>query len=70
MGSCTEQCSEKTLSPKSHHPSPLAALPHFRDLNQRVEQMEQTLPDDLALLGIVRDLRQTTWQGLKDLMTR
>ncbi|WWD01416.1 hypothetical protein V866_008360 [Kwoniella sp. B9012] len=61
--------SEKTLNPLSHKPSPLAALPHYRQLNDLVRRLEGTLPPEMALMKVVIEVKERTWQGLKDLMS-
>ncbi|WVW83112.1 hypothetical protein I302_105130 [Kwoniella bestiolae CBS 10118] len=61
--------SEKTLDPAHHKPSPLAALPHYRQLNDLVLRLEGTLPPEMALMRVVIEVKERTWQGLKDLMS-
>ncbi|WVQ70105.1 uncharacterized protein L199_008330 [Kwoniella botswanensis] len=61
--------SEKTLNPLSHKPSPLAALPNYRQLNDLVQRLEGTLPPEMALMKVVIEVKERTWQGLKDLMS-
>ncbi|KIR53163.1 hypothetical protein I315_04199 [Cryptococcus gattii Ru294] len=61
--------SDSTLDPQNHNPSPLAALPHFRRLHALVEGMTQSLPKEMSLLRVVMDIREQTWQGLKDIMS-
>lgn len=46
-------------------PSPLAALPLFRRLNDGVEDMERVLPPGMALLHELHNVRDDTWDGLK-----
>ena len=62
--------SEKTLSPESHHPSPLSALPHYRTLYGMVNEMVSTLPSEMTLLRVIVDVRDRTWTGLKDVMSQ
>ncbi|KAL7423932.1 hypothetical protein Q5752_001517 [Cryptotrichosporon argae] len=60
--------SEKVLDPAAHRPSPLAAVPHFRALDDAVYDMEATLPGGMAILDVVRDTRRATWDALKGVM--
>ncbi|OCF54147.1 hypothetical protein L486_08343 [Kwoniella mangroviensis CBS 10435] len=60
--------SERTLNPLSHKHSPLAALPHYRQLNDLVQRLEGTLPPEMALMKVVIEVEENTWQGLRDLM--
>ncbi|WWD15898.1 hypothetical protein CI109_100322 [Kwoniella shandongensis] len=62
--------SEATLSTTNHKPSPLAALPHYRRLNDFVSQLEDALPSEMALVKVVRDVREQTWTGLKEVMSQ
>ena len=62
--------SERTLSKDSHRPSPLAALPYYQDLHTLVASMESTLPSEMTLLKIIIEVRDTTWAGMKDLMSQ
>ncbi|WRT67124.1 uncharacterized protein IL334_004090 [Kwoniella shivajii] len=61
--------SETTLNPSSHKPSPLAALPHYRQLNDFVLRLSTTLPPEMALVNTAKEIKETTWKGLKDLMS-
>ncbi|XAO24018.1 hypothetical protein I312_102808 [Cryptococcus bacillisporus CA1280] len=61
--------SDSTLDPQNHKPTPLAALPHFRRLHALVEGMTQSLPKEMGLLRVVMDIKEQTWQGLKDIMS-
>lgn len=60
--------SEKTLSPHSHRPSPLAALPHYGALNDIVSALEDGLPADMSLLKVIKEIRDQTWDSLKGIM--
>ncbi|WWC61139.1 uncharacterized protein I303_103718 [Kwoniella dejecticola CBS 10117] len=61
--------SEKVLDPNSHRPSPLAALPHYRELNDLIERLQSSLPPEMALMRVVIEVRERTWQALKDPMS-
>ncbi|WVR05282.1 hypothetical protein IAU60_002294 [Kwoniella sp. DSM 27419] len=61
--------SETTLSPSSHKPSPLAALPHYRRLCELVDRLEGVLQPGMAIMGIVREVKERTWQGMKDILS-
>ncbi|OCF36565.1 hypothetical protein I316_01816 [Kwoniella heveanensis BCC8398] len=61
--------SERTLDPSSHNPSALSAIPHYRDLHDLVTRLENVLPPQMALMGVVREIKGRTWQGLKDLLS-
>ncbi|OXM81277.1 hypothetical protein C364_01141 [Cryptococcus neoformans Bt63] len=61
--------SDSILNPQNHKPSPLAALPHYRRLHALVEGMTRSLPKEMGLLRIVMDVKEQTWQGLKDIMS-
>jgi len=62
--------SEKTLDERGHRPSPLAALPHYTALYELVEKVKKTLPRGTALLDVIVEVRQKTWAGLKDVMSK
>ncbi|KAK8869829.1 hypothetical protein IAR55_000397 [Kwoniella newhampshirensis] len=62
--------SEATLDPSNHKSSPLATLPQYRQLNDFVSRLEGVLPDEIALVKVVRDVREQTWEGLKEIMSR
>ncbi|WVQ81558.1 hypothetical protein IAT38_003682 [Cryptococcus sp. DSM 104549] len=62
--------SEATLNPANHKPSPLAALPQYRQLNDLVGRLAKTLPTGMGLVDIVRDICERTWNGLKDVMSQ
>ena len=59
--------SERILDPKSHHPSPLSALPEYKTLHDLVHQLENTLPD-MTLLRLVTDIRDKAWTGLREIL--
>ncbi|WVQ98696.1 hypothetical protein IAU59_005827 [Kwoniella sp. CBS 9459] len=61
--------SERTLDSKSHRPSALAAIPHYRELHDLVNRLEKVLPPEMALMGVVREIKERTWQGLRDLLS-
>lgn len=61
--------SERVLDARSHHPSPLAALPQFWELHDLVGRMQRTLPDGTALLRRIVEVRDETWNGLKEIMS-
>ncbi|AAW41871.2 hypothetical protein CNBB3130 [Cryptococcus deneoformans B-3501A] len=61
--------SDSTLNPQNHKPSPLVALPHYRRLHALVEGMTKSLPKEMGLLHVVMDIKEQTWQGLKDIMS-
>lgn len=62
--------SDKTLDVKGHRPSPLAGLPHYVALHETVERAVQHLPAGMALVGVIKQLRGQTWQGLKDILSK
>ncbi|KAK4688656.1 RAD50-interacting protein 1, partial [Tremellales sp. Uapishka_1] len=62
--------SERTLAPSSHNPSPLAALPHYTSLHRLVQSMKEALPTEMSLVGIISDIRNQTWMGLKEMMSK
>ncbi|ORX39873.1 TIP-1 family-domain-containing protein [Kockovaella imperatae] len=62
--------SEQILSPQTHHPSPLGALPIYQKLDSLVQRMEEILPPDMGLLRIIVQTRDTTWNALKDIMSQ
>ena len=58
------------LDPRAHQPNPLAALPTYKRLHQLVERMTQKLPSSMALLRVIMDIRDRTWAGLKDILSK
>jgi hypothetical protein len=62
--------SEKTIDPREHHPSPLAALPHYTSLHQLVDRVVSTLPPGMSLATVIVDVRTRTWAALKDIMSK
>ncbi|WWC69475.1 uncharacterized protein I206_103416 [Kwoniella pini CBS 10737] len=62
--------SEKTLNPTSHKPSPLAALPYYRQLNDLINRLLGSLPPEMALVKVAIEVKERTWQALKDLMSQ
>lgn len=65
----TNAFSDKALSPACHKPSPLLAIPHYRQLHTKVAELEASLPAGMVLLNLVKDIRDRTWQALKDLLS-
>lgn len=65
----TNALSDKALSPACHKPSPLLAIPHYRQLHAKVAELEASLPAGMVLLNVVKDIRDRTWQALKDLLS-
>jgi len=62
--------SEKTLADDSHQPSPLAALPHYQALQTLIAKVEATLPGEMRLLQVITEIRDKTWEALKQVMSR
>jgi hypothetical protein len=62
--------SEKILSPESHHPSPLSALPHYRELYELVDAIQSQLPPGMGLLNVLVEIREQSWRALKDIMSQ
>lgn len=60
--------SDRVLDPKAHDPSPLAALPLFRRLNDGVEGTEAALPPGMALVHQLHRVRDDTWDALKGVL--
>ncbi|EJT45396.1 hypothetical protein A1Q1_06159 [Trichosporon asahii var. asahii CBS 2479] len=60
--------SDRVLDPKAHDPSPLAALPLFRRLNDGVESTEAALPPGMALVQQLHRVRDDTWDALKGVL--
>jgi len=58
------------LDARSHRPSPLAALPHYVTLHEIVERVKKTLPAGTALVNVIIEVREKTWAGLKDIMSK
>lgn len=65
-----DQKSEQTLSPISHRPSPLAALPHYRELHTLVDSLVERLPASMALLSVITGIREKTWNGLREVLSK
>lgn len=57
------------MDPAHHKPSALAAVPLFRHLASSVSELESTLPPGMALVRVLRSVRDDTWAQLKDLMS-
>jgi hypothetical protein len=62
--------SEEILSPASHHPSPLAALPRYQKLNSLIESLAQRLPSSMTVLGVITGVRESTWNGLREVLSK
>ncbi|WWC90049.1 uncharacterized protein L201_004981 [Kwoniella dendrophila CBS 6074] len=62
--------SEKTLDKTNHKPTPLSAIPHYRQLNDLVRRLEGTLPTEMALMKVVTEIKDRTWQALKEIMSK
>lgn len=68
-GSCKPtDISDRVLNPEVHNPSPLAALPLFRRLNDGVEATEAALPPGMALVHTLHRVRDQTWDSLKQVL--
>ena len=62
--------SEQALAPSAHSPSPVAALPMYETLHNLVDDLLPSLPGSMALVGIIVQIRETTWTGLQDALSR
>ncbi|BEI99788.1 hypothetical protein CcaverHIS631_0408310 [Cutaneotrichosporon cavernicola] len=60
---------DTVLDPAGHKPSALAAVPIFRRLVSSVTELENILPPGMALVRVLRSVRDDTWTQLKDAMS-
>ncbi|GMK56795.1 hypothetical protein CspeluHIS016_0306350 [Cutaneotrichosporon spelunceum] len=60
---------DTVLDPAGHKPSALAAVPLFRRLAASVAELETILPPGMALVRVLRSVRDDAWTQLKDIMS-
>ncbi|ODO11585.1 hypothetical protein I350_00367 [Cryptococcus amylolentus CBS 6273] len=64
------ELSESVLDSSNHKPSPLAAVSFYRELDELVYNMQSSLPSDMGLVATVIQVRDQTWEGLKEIMSQ
>ena len=62
--------SEDILDKRNHDPSPLSTLGRYRNLCGIVSDLKRDLPAGITLLEVVDGVRETTWAGLKNVMSK
>jgi hypothetical protein len=62
--------SEEVLDKRNHSPSPLSVLGRYRDLCEIVADLKRDLPAGMTLLGVIDGVREKTWAGLKEVMSK
>ncbi|WVQ71643.1 hypothetical protein IAR50_001183 [Cryptococcus sp. DSM 104548] len=64
------ELSESVLDSSNHKPSPLAAVSFYRELDELVYNMQTSLPKEMGLVATVIQVRDQTWDGLKEVMSQ
>jgi hypothetical protein len=62
--------SEEVLDKRNHTPSPLSVLGRYRDLCEIVSNLKRDLPTGMTLLELIDGVRDKTWAGLKEVMSK
>jgi hypothetical protein len=62
--------SEEVLDKRNHNPSPLSVLGQYRDLCEIVSNLKRDLPAGMTLLEVLEGVREKTWAGLKEVMSK
>jgi len=62
--------SEEILDKKNHFPSPLSTLGRYKSLCEIVDGLKRDLPSGMTLLDVIEGVRQKTWAGLKEVMSK
>jgi hypothetical protein len=62
--------SEEILDKRNHSPSPLSVLGRYRDLCEIVFNLKRDLPAGMTLLEVIEGVREKTWAGLKEVMSK
>jgi hypothetical protein len=62
--------SEEILDKRNHSPSPLSVLGRYRDLCEIVFNLKRDLPAGMTLLEVIDGVREKTWSGLKEVMSK
>jgi hypothetical protein len=62
--------SEEILDKRNHSPSPLSVLGRYRDLCEIVFNLKRDLPAGMTLLEVIDGVREKTWAGLKEVMSK
>lgn len=62
--------SEEILDKRNHTPSPLSVLGRYKDLSEIVSNLKRDFPAGMMLLSVIDGVREKTWAGLKDVMSK
>jgi hypothetical protein len=62
--------SEEILNVNNHGLSPLSVVPRYREMCAIVDSLKRDLPAGMTLLDVVEGVRETPWEGLKEVMSQ
>jgi len=62
--------SEEILDKRNHSPSPLSTLGRYKSLCEIVDGLRRDLPSGMTLLDVIEGVREKTWAGLKEVMSK